>query len=236
MKRVAILQSNYLPWKGYFDIIGSVDEFIVYDCAQYTKNDWRNRNQVKTAQGKVWLTVPVRHRSLDQCIDEVEVADPRCFGKHWATFRQAYARAPGFGDHAAALETAFREAAELPRISEVNLHFLRLIAQLLDLPARITDSRRYELPEGRNERLVALCVQAGANRYVSGPAARSYLDEALFERAGIAVEWMAYSGYPEYEQPYPPFDHFVSILDLLGCTGGRARDFLKSSAASEVRT
>jgi WbqC-like protein family. len=180
--------------------------------------------------------VPVRHRSLDQCIDEVEVADPRCFRKHWSTFRQAYAKADGFGYHEETLETAFREAADLARLSEVNVHFLRLVARVLDLPARITDCRRYELLEGRNERLVALCLQAGANRYVSGPAARSYLDEKLFEREGIAVEWMDYGNYPEYEQPHPPFDHFVSVLDLLGCIGERARDYLKSTVDTGVRT
>ncbi|HET6435855.1 MAG TPA: WbqC family protein [Xanthomonadaceae bacterium] len=230
MKRVAILQSNYLPWKGYFDILGAVDEFIVYDCAQYTKNDWRNRNQLKTAQGKVWLTVPVRHRSLDQRIDEVEVADPRCFRKHWNTYRQAYGREPGFAAHEAVLAEAFATAAEFPRLSEVNLHFLKTVAGVLGIGTRITDARDYALPPGRNERLLALCRQAGATCYLSGPAARSYLDEEAFAREGIGVEWADYGGYEPYPQPYPPFDHYVSVLDLLACTGTRAPGYLKSAA------
>lgn len=229
MKRIAILQSNYVPWKGYFDLLGAVDEFIVYDCAQYTKNDWRNRNQLKSAQGKTWLTVPVRHLSLDQCIDEVEIADPRCFRKHWATFRQTYARAPGFDYCASALEAAFQDASGLRTISEVNLHFLRVLVRLLGLPTTITSARDYELPAGRNERLVALCRQAGAGRYLSGPAARAYLDESRFARDGVAVEWMDYTRYPEYAQPHPPFDHFVSVLDLLACNGEAARTHLVNS-------
>src|SRR5690348_6558449 len=93
MKSIAIVQSNYIPWKGYFDIIASVDEFVLYDCVQYTKNDWRNRNQIKSANGKVWLTIPVRHVSTNQLIEEIEVADNRCFQKHWKTIRQSYAKA-----------------------------------------------------------------------------------------------------------------------------------------------
>ena len=67
-KKIAILQSNYIPWKGYFDLINMVDEFIIYDDVQYTKNDWRNRNKIKTSQGIQWLSIPVRQENLVQKI------------------------------------------------------------------------------------------------------------------------------------------------------------------------
>lgn len=230
MKQVAILQSNYIPWKGYFDLMASVDEFIVYDCAQYTKNDWRNRNQIKTPSGKIWLTVPARHRSLDQAIDEVGIADPGCFRKHWNTFRQNYAKAACIDYCVERLEPTFRAAADCTAISQVNLLFIRAVTQLMGISTRISHARDYELVDGRNDRLVSLCRQAGATHYLSGPAARGYLDEGLFGEQGIEVRWMDYSGYPEYPQPHPPFDHYVSILDLLACTGENARSHLRGDA------
>lgn len=230
MKRVAILQSSYLPWKGYFDLIGRVDELIVYDCAQYTKNDWRNRNQIKSSSGKTWLTVSVRHKHLEQSVDQVEIADPRCFRKHWSTFRQCYAKTPGITYCVEMLEPVFMSASTCPTISAVNLRFIEVINGLLGIQPQISNARDYQLERGRNERLISLCRQAGADRYLSGPAARSYVDEALFSDHGITVEWMDYGSYPEYPQPHSPFDHHVSILDVLACTGDKAADYVKGKA------
>lgn len=218
MKTIAILQSNYLPWKGYFDLLGAVDTFVVYDVVQYTKNDWRNRNRIKTASGTRWLTVPVRHRELGQPINEVEVADRDVLRKHWMTITQSYRKAPAFRQMRPVLEPLFdREAPEL--LSELNVELLRSFAGLLDITTPLVDATTFDLAEDRNERLVGICQQAGAERYLSGPAARSYLDEALFAEAGIEVGWMDYTGYQEYDQPHPPFDHFVSIVDLVLSAG-----------------
>jgi len=226
MKTVAILQSNYIPWKGYFDIISRVDEFIIYDQVQYTKNDWRNRNQIKTHQGKSWLTIPVSHKSIDQRIDETVISDTKCFHKHWRSFCQSYARAPYLAYCRDRLEAIFLEDAPTRSLSESNLKFINAICGMLDISTRITDSTEYELRGDRNVRLIELCKQAGASHYLSGPAARSYIDEGAFLSEGINVVWMDYGHYPEYTQPHPPFDHAVSILDLLACTGPAARDYL----------
>lgn len=231
MKRIAILQSNYLPWKGYFDLIRAVDEFVLYDSVQYTKNDWRNRNQIKTAAGKRWLTVPVRHESSEQAIDAVAVADRGVFRKHWTGFRQAYARAACISHAERTLLPLFEQAASLAMLSQVNEHFIRGICALLGISTTITRSTDYALAGDRNERLVSLCRQSGATGYVSGPAARAYLDEAMFADAGIRVSWADYSGYPEYPQPHPPFDHGVSIIDLIACMGEDATGFLSEVAA-----
>src|SRR5208283_1807000 len=93
-KSLAAIQSNYIPWKGYFDIINRVDEFMLYDDAQYTRRDWRNRNKIKTPRGLRWLTIPVRVKGkFHQKICETEISDPGWAAGHWQTLRQNYARA-----------------------------------------------------------------------------------------------------------------------------------------------
>jgi hypothetical protein len=226
MKTVAILQSNYIPWKGYFDIISRVDEFVLYDQVQYTKNDWRNRNQIKTSQGKIWLTIPVNHKSLGQRIDETRISDTKCFAKHWRSFCQSYAKAPFLHYCREHLEALFLEGPSSTSLSENNAVLIKAICDLLDIRTRITDSTAYELQGDRNQRLVNLCKQADATCYLSGPAAQSYLDEQAFADEGISVTWMDYGSYREYNQPHPPFDHGVSILDLIASTGPEARSFL----------
>lgn len=225
-KRIAVLQSNYIPWKGYFDIIASVDEFLIYDSVQYTKNDWRNRNQIKTAHGKKWLTVPVRQQRLDQTIEQTRIADPRCFGKHWSTFRQAYAKAPHLQFCRDLLEDIFLDPSPPELLGESNVRLIRRVCEGLGIGTPIRNAKDYSPTGDRSSRLLDLCRKANADIYLSGPAARAYLDESLFAQSGIDVQWMQYEGYPNYDQPYPPFDHFVSILDLLAMTGKRAPDYM----------
>jgi hypothetical protein len=227
-KRVAILQSNYIPWKGYFDIIGSVDEFIIYDDVQYTKNDWRNRNKIKSPQGEMWLTIPVRQERLQQLIRETEISSPVWSAKHWRTIAQTYAKAPGFPEVKGLLAGLYDEAAGFRLLSEVNVHFLKAICRYLGIATTITSSGDYRTEGDRNERLIQLVRQAGGDQYLSGKAASVYLDVDLFSREGISVSWAEYEGYPEYPQMYPPFNHFVSIVDLLVSVGGEAASYLKT--------
>jgi WbqC-like protein family len=230
-KRVAILQSNYIPWKGYFDLINLVDEFILYDDRQYTKRDWRNRNRVKTSSGTVWLTVPVKVKGrYTQRIDEVEVSDPEWPSRHWRTIAQAYRAAPHFGDHRQEFERLYLECAPArTRLSDINRLFLDAICRLLKIETKIARSTDYGASaEDRTENLVALCVAAGATTYLSGPSARDYIEASRFGDAGIGLEYMDYAGYPEYPQLHPPFEHAVSILDLIFNTGPEARSYMKS--------
>jgi len=226
--RVAILQSNYIPWKGYFDIIGSVDAFVLYDDMQYTKNDWRNRNKIKTQNGLQWLSIPVRQESLHQKINETKITDVKWNINHWRTLSQNYAKAPFFKAYKAEFEALYLSATS-EYLSDINRHFLDAINAMLDIKTKIYDSREFVLAEGKSERLLALCQELGATTYLSGPAARDYLDESIFEKAGIAVEWMDYSGYREYHQLFPPFEHGVSVIDLILNEGENAKNFLKSS-------
>ncbi len=228
-KRVAIVQSNYIPWKGYFDLVNSVDECILYDDMQYTRRDWRNRNKIKTAAGVEWLTIPVVVKGrFHQAIRDVFVADADWARVHWLTITQSYGRAPGFARFEAPIEEAYRSAGSMTSLSEINAHFLRTVCGLLGIDTHLGSSMDYRLAEGKTERLVDLCRQAGATHYLSGPAARAYIDEPLFAHAGIELSYMDYDDYREYPQPYPPFEHGVSILDLLFSVGDDAPSYLKT--------
>lgn len=227
MKKVAILQSNYIPWKGYFDLIGSVDEFILYDDMQYTRRDWRNRNQIKTPQGVQWLTVPVRVKGkYDQKIRDTEIDGSDWAVAHWKALAQNYARAPHFAEIAAWLEPLYL-AASYTHLSELNRRFIEAVCAYLQIDTVISDSRDYTLVEGKTERLADLCAQAGGTEYVSGPSARDYVDESVFERSGIQLTWFDYAGYPEYPQLWGEFAHGVTVLDLLFNCGKDAGRFMR---------
>lgn len=226
MKRTAILQSNYIPWKGYFDIIASVDEFIIYDDVQYTKNDWRNRNKIKTAQGLKWLTVPVKLKGrFGQEIREVEIDDPKWAASHWATIVQNYRHAKYFKHVAPLLETLYTNSQQ--NLSEQNRAFISGICSYLEIGTRITNSWDYVTAEGQTERLVDLCRQTGAEEYISGPSAKDYIDQDQFNAAGITLSWVDYSGYPEYQQLWGEFAHGVSMIDLLFNCGPDSMKYMK---------
>jgi hypothetical protein len=234
-KRVAIVQSNYIPWKGYFDLINLVDEFILYDDAQYTRRDWRNRNRIKTRDGVKWLTIPVEVKGkYHQAIRDVRISESGWARRHWETIRHSYARAPYFAQYEDFFSDLYRRCA-FPYLSEVNRHFLGEICRLLGIRTKLSWSFDYRLVPGRNERLVELCRQAGATHYYSGPSARSYLDEQLFAETGITVHYVDYSSYPEYPQLFPPFEHAVSILDLILNTGPEAPHYMKSFGSPRGR-
>jgi hypothetical protein len=226
------VQSSYIPWKGYFDLINLVDEFILFDDRQYTKRDWRNRNRIKTARGVRWLTIPVAVKGrFTQRIDEVVVSDTDWANRHWDTLVQSYATAPCFKPQRALLEHLYLDcASKQQRLSDINRMFIDAVCERLGIKTRISRSADYALPVDieRSRRLVELCRAAGAGAYLSGPSARSYIDETEFEQAGISLEYMNYDGYPEYPQLHPPFDHQVTVLDLLFNVGHEAPAYMKS--------
>jgi len=229
-KSLAIIQSCYIPWKGYFDIINSVDQFILFDDMQYTRRSWINRNQIKTPQGLHWLTIPVevRGRYL-QSINQTRIADPDWSGKHWETIRRHYSKSEGFPLYNEIFETLYSTVTD-DYISQINLRFIKTVCALLGITTPISYSMDYKLLPGKTERLVDLCKQVGADVYLTGPTAQDYIQEDLFKEAGIDLRYMDYKGYPEYPQACPPFVHQVSILDLLFNTGRAAPNYMKSFA------
>lgn len=204
-----------------------VDEFVIFDEVQFTKNDWRNRNKLKTAQGMQWLTIPVRQESLEQKIKDTTVSNKTWNVKHWRTISQNYSKSKYFSDYKGFFEDLYLGCNE-EYLSEINYKFIVAINDVLDIKTKIRWSSEFDLLEGQTEKLLAICKQAGATSYLSGPAARDYFNEDLAKQQNIQVEWMDYSGYPEPNQLHPPFEHGVSVLDLIFNEGPNAKKFMKS--------
>ena len=229
MKKIAILQSNYIPWKGYFDIINKVDEFILYDDMQYTRRDWRNRNKIITPNGLLWLSIPVDSKGkFYQRINDTKVVDHCWVDSHWKSIQYNYAKAEFFDMYSERVKAVYDACREEDYLSKINYRFIKEICDILEINTKITWSSDYKLVDGKTERLVGLVQSAGGQYYLSGPAAKDYIKEEIFKEANISLEWMDYSGYPEYPQLSDSFEHGVSILDLIFNVGPESRKYMKS--------
>lgn len=224
--RVTIIQSCYIPWKGFFDLIGRCDQYVMYDNAQFVKGHWHNRNRIKTATGTKWLTIPVKTSGrLGQPIREVEISE-KWADRHWSAIKQAYKHAAHFAEHAELVRSWYEQADKAENLSQVNAIFLTGIASLLELPTRITTDAEYRFQGTASELVLAMVEATGGDRYLSGPSAQSYLDESIFAARGIAVEWMRYGPYKPYPQLHGDFIHEVSTLDVLFNTGPEAMSYV----------
>ena len=227
-KKVAIIQSNYIPWKGYFDLINMVDELILFDDVQYTRRDWRNRNKIKTLNGLQWLTIPVKVKGhFLEKIKNIFVNDPSWPIKHWKALYFNYVHAPYFSSYEEVFKDLYLNNTSL-RLSEINYKFISAICKILDIKTKLSWSSNYHIVDGKTDRLINLCKQAGAGEYISGPSAKGYIDSVLFDKADIKLRYIDYSSYPEYPQIYPPFEHAVTILDLIFQTGPNASKYMLS--------
>jgi len=220
-----ILQPSYIPWRGYFHQIQKADLFIFYDDVSFDKDGWRNRNRIKTAQGTKWLTIPVtagQHRQLHTTpINQVQICQDQPWKiAHWRTLQHSYAKAAFFKEYASLLEPFYQENSLL--LAEFLIKLTQVLTQALGIcHTRFARSSEIGASGTKTERLIGLLTAVGATHYITGPAARSYMDESMFHDAGITIEYMQYD-YPEYDQLYPPFDPAVSILDLLFMKGPEA--------------
>jgi hypothetical protein len=223
--KAGIIQSNFLPWLGYFDFIRETDLFIIHDDLQYTKGDWRNRNRIKTPRGVEWITVPVHYRNTGQLIEETPVDYSFPWEKRMLNrIRESYRRTPHFEPYFSELNDLLTQPAS--SISDLNLRLMRWACRGLEIDTPIRMSRTYHPQGTKTERLIGILTQAKATTYLSGPAAQAYLIPAMFKRAGIQLEYKQYN-YPEYEQLYPPFELGVSVIDLLFMKGREARFYLE---------
>ncbi|MFZ1321217.1 MAG: WbqC family protein [Ignavibacteria bacterium] len=228
MKKVVITQSNYIPWKGFFDSVNLADEFVFYDDMQFTRRDWRNRNQIKTKDGVKWLTVPVDVKGkYFQKIKDTKISDPGWAKNHWDTVKHNYSKAEYFKEYKDIFEELYL-GREYVLISDVNITFTKAICKLLGIETRIRQSDEFELLEEKTERLVDICKTLGATDYYSGPAAKAYMDESKFENENIKLHYFDYSGYPEYRQLHGEFTHAVSIIDLIFNEGPFVKNFMKT--------
>ena len=224
--RVVINQSNYLPWRGYFDLIHDADLFIFLDDVQYTHRDWRSRNRIKNRHGLHWLTIPVG-KCTDQLVNAVRLPAGDWANRHWESIRHAYAASPYFETYAPMISRML-SAAPGQTLSVFNQACITTIARdfLGITRTKIVDSAEFQIGAAKQERILALLKAVGATSYLSGPAARDYLEPERFATEGITLEWKDYGGYPEYPQLYSQFEPAVSILDLLFSTGPAAGDYI----------
>lgn len=228
MSKVLITQSNYIPWKGYFDSINMADIFIIYDDMQYTKRDWRNRNKIKTSDGTKWLTVPVNVKGkFHQKINEAMISEPDWTTDHWNMIKHNYNQAPFFNELGREVESWYRNCKS-ESLSKINEFFIVRINEFLGIKTAIMRSEAFNLVEGKTEKLVNLCKEVHATEYFTGPAAKNYLNESLFSEQGIHVNYLDYSNYPVYAQLHGPFIHEVTILDLIFNQGHQAGSYMKS--------
>lgn len=209
-------------------MIAAVDEFILYDDMQYTRRDWRNRNQIKTPQGLQWLTIPVKVKGkYHQTIRETEIDGSDWAESHWKGIVQNYRRSQHFDEIATLIEPLYQRHKNTQYLSEVNSDFIKKICTYLGIKTRISNSWDYRLIEGKTERLADLCAQAGGTEYISGPAAKDYIEESMFSRLSIKLSWFDYSDYPPYPQLWGDFTHTVTILDSLFNCGKDASKYMK---------
>jgi hypothetical protein len=228
--KCVLLQPSYIPWRGHFHQMQKADRFVFYDDVQYDKHGWRNRNKIKTPQGLKWLTIPVlsKGNSTEHIpIKEIEIDWKHPWPhKHWESIRQCYGKAPFFKKYAPVLEPYYKQKPVL--LADFTIETTIAIAELLGLErSKFIRSSSLVASGAKTDRILEVLKQIGATHYISGPAAKEYLDEKKLNDSGISVEWMSYN-YPEYEQFYPPYDPGVTILDLLFMKGPDAPKFIWS--------
>lgn len=225
---VVILQPSYIPWRGYFHQIYQADLFIFYDDVQYDKHGWRNRNQIKTAQGKQWLTIPVHSAGATSglLIKDAKIDRSKPWARsHWKAITFAYAKAPYFRRYADFLEPFYQRQDVFLADFTIDLT-IALARELGILHTRFMRSSELDGINGeKTDRLIHILQRVGATHYLSGPSAREYIEPEKFAAAGIPFDYITYD-YPEYPQLYPPYDPYVSILDLLFMTGPQALDYI----------
>lgn len=230
--RVVLLQPSYIPWRGYFDQIRRADLFIFYDDVQYDKHGWRNRNQIKTSQGKLWLTIPVHSKGVTGgiAIKDVRIDWSKPWsGTHLKSFITAYNKAPYFKQFLPLLES-FYEARHDEYLADFTIETSMILARTLGITSTqfMRSSELSGVTGQKTERIINILRQVGATHYISGPSARSYIEPEKFQQAGITLEYMEYR-YPEYEQLHPPYESGVSVLDLIFMKGTNSNMYIEST-------
>ena len=215
--KVGSIQSSFIPWRGYFDFIASVDVFVFLDDVQYTKRDWRNRNKIKTPKGTEWLTVPVCYECRSQLIQQTKIDYSQNWVKqHLNTWQVNYARALYYEDMTKMLTELSRGNEET--ISQLNIRLIRRICDYLGISTPMVLSSDLALSGAKTDHLIDLLVKLNATTYLSGPSADGYLDKEAFRRHGISLEYKSYD-YQPYPQLWGPFEGAVTVLDLIANCG-----------------
>jgi hypothetical protein len=218
-KKIAISQSNYIPWRGYFDLINSVDEFIFFDEVQFTRRDWRNRNKILINNKSTWLTIPLENKgNYSEIISNMKVFDGNWKIRHIEIIKKNYSKAKYFQDIFFLVNKLYQQINSF-YLSEINQFLIKEICFLLNIKTKFKKSSEFKIFNNRNydatERLVDLCYQSGCSTYITGPAAKNYLRVDEFKKKDISVIWFDYKDSKIYNQFDKNFIKDLSILDCL---------------------
>lgn len=225
MKRVGVIQPNYLPWRGYFHFIRNVDLFLFHDDIQYTKQDWRNRNKIRLKDGSsTWITVPVCAKTNNLIMDVEINYSEKWIRKHLNIIEQNYRKSPYFSQYFPPLSELL--GLETRLLSDLNISLTGLICQWLGITTPLVRTSELNCVGTKDEKLINLMNRVGGTHYLSGPAAKAYIVPDLWTKAGIELEYIEYPAYPPYPQIAEPFEPAVSILDLLFMVGPNAPKYI----------
>lgn len=223
--RVGVIQPNYIPWKGYFHFINSVELFIFFDDVQYTKRDWRNRNRIKVKNSEsIWLSVPVRAKRGTLIMD-VEVNNSENWArKHLSRLEQNYGKAPYFDMYFEDVREIL--LAEHHLLVDLNIALCQKICTWLGIQTELKKASELKCKGVKDDKLINMMQAVKGTHYLSGPVAKNYIQPHLWKAAGINLDYMEYPNYPEYPQISTPFETGVSVLDLLFMTGPDAPRYI----------
>lgn len=234
MKKIAILQSNYIPWKGVFDMMNKVDTFVFFEDVDFTKRDWRIRNKIKTPEGEIWLTIPVKKASRGTKIYEIQISQEENWQeKHYKTITQYYKKAKYFEEYKWLLDKIYLEK-KWENLSEFNIFSNILIAKELGIKTEFINSKDLKTSGTKDDKLIEICEKLEGNYYLSGPAAKDYINNEKFKNKNINLAYIKYE-YPEYKQLYGEFNHYLSVFDVLFNCGKDAQDYIFTGKIEEVK-
>lgn len=223
---IAIHQPQYLPWLGYIEKIDRADVFVILDNVQYKKNEWQNRNRIKTAQGWQWITVPVLYRFPEK-INEVRINNKTSWRrKHLQALISNYAKSPYFTKHKEHFEDMYGRNRE--RLVDINTDCIKYLANAFGIKTRIVMASEMKLREDPTERLIDICKNLNGNVYLAGRDGAKYMDLDKFDKEGIEIVFQDYK-HPVYNQLYGEFKAYMSSIDLLFNHGDDSIEILRGN-------
>ena len=231
--KAVILQPTYLPWVGYFGLIDIADVFVFYDDVQFVERSWQRRNKIKMPNGNwIWLSVPVIQK-FGQKINEITVNNNTKWAeKHRKSIKHAYSKAPFFKDYAPIFEELYKK--EWTYLSDLNITLIKKITELSGLnDTKFIRSSELKVEGEKTDRLINLLTKIGADEYISGPAAKAYVEAEKFKKAGITLFWYEFN-HPTYPQLYGDFIPYLSIIDLLLNTGKDTMDYIRKGSKNAL--
>ena len=228
MTVVAIHQPQFLPWLGYLDKLDRSDVFCLLDIVQYKKNEFQNRNKIKTSQGWQWLTVPVTYRFPERILEVGVNPTVDWRRKHLRSLETSYRKAPFFDNYIMRFEEFYQQSYEM--LADVNVASIELLMELLGLERKLVLASSLQVDtEDPTLRLVQICQTLGGAAYLSGKDGANYMDLDTFRSQQLEIVFQDFN-HPEYPQCFGPFEPNMSVIDLLFNCGPESLAILREAS------